>query len=468
MPKFSLQWIANSTQGQIESDIFTQGIGIGTDTRNDLSDQVFIALRGANFDAHNFLAKAVDKGAKILIIDKKSAIGEELKKRVSIVLVEDTLKALQDMATVWRTECKSQFMAITGSNGKTTTKEFAASIISTKFKVYASHGSFNNHWGVPLSLLQVEKDHQVTILEMGMNRRGELTRLCEISQPTVVLVTMVGSAHIGMLGSQEEIVKAKKEIYESCEDCIKIFNKDNEYTIAMYTDYLNKGGGRHFTFSSFDKSASVSLRVEQMELGAILLSGHINNIEGQTRVPIFGRHNINNIMAASCLALAAGMSGEEIWKALPLCRGAWGRNQLYTLQNGAQILFDAYNASFDSTSALIKNLYEIDFKGTRLAVIGQMLELGEKSPSLHEKLGELIAQAGFDTIWFIGPDREAFGRGIERGKFSKNLILSDTYEEKLALQVGSMLNPQDVAIIKGSRGMKLEKILDSWRAHDLL
>ena len=468
MPEFSLNWIANSTKGQVRSDIYDHANNIGTDTREDLSGKVFIALRGANFDAHNFLDQAVDNGAYILLVDKEDIISKELLKKASVVLVNDTLEALQAMANCWRKELPTKIMAVTGSNGKTTTKEFASTILGTKFKVFASPGNFNNHWGLPISLLCVEKYHDIAILEMGMNKRGEIARLCEISQPDVVLVTMVGSAHIGELGSQEEIVKAKSEIYSGCDKCTKIFNMDNEYTILMFKDFKDVGGSDHYTFSAFDKSATVSLRVEKMELGSILLSGHINKAEGQTRVPVFGRHNINNIMAASCLAISGGMSGDEIWQALPMCRGIWGRNQLLKLKNGSTILFDAYNASYDSMSAVIKSLYEFDLKGIRLAIIGQMMELGDESTTLHENLGELIARTGFDIIWFIGEDKAAFERGAQRGGFEKSLLLSDTYEEKLAIEVGSMLNPQDVAIIKGSRGMKMEQILDTWRTNELL
>ncbi|MCB0391759.1 MAG: UDP-N-acetylmuramoyl-tripeptide--D-alanyl-D-alanine ligase [Bdellovibrionales bacterium] len=468
MPEFTLSWISDSTKGQIKSDIFKSAQNVGTDTRMDLKGNLFIALRGANFDAHNFLGQAVEKGASILLVDKEDSITPEILQRVSVVKVQDTLKALQSLAQAWRKNLTTKIMAVTGSNGKTTTKEFAATVLSQKFKVFATTGSYNNHWGLPLSILNIEKEHEIAILEMGMNHRGEIAHLCGIATPDVVLVTMVGSAHIGELGSQEEIAKAKEEIYQSCTSCLKIFNLDNEHTIGMFKNFIDDGGGDYLTFSSFDKSASVSLRVEKMELGSILLSGQINKVEGKAKVPIFGRHNVNNIMSAACLALAAGMSGQEIWQALPMCRGIWGRNQLLKLKNGSTILFDAYNASFDSMSALIKSLYEFDLKGIRLAIIGQMLELGDESKNLHEKLGELIAQTGFDTIWFIGQEKDAFARGVQRGGFDKNLLLSDSYEEKLAMKVASMLNPDDVAIIKGSRGMKMEQILDTWRTNNLL
>ncbi|MCB0356050.1 MAG: UDP-N-acetylmuramoylalanyl-D-glutamyl-2, 6-diaminopimelate--D-alanyl-D-alanine ligase, partial [Bdellovibrionales bacterium] len=268
MPEFSLDWIARTTKGQIKSRVYASGKNIGTDTREDLSQKVFIALRGANFDAHDFVDKAIAQGAHILILDKENICSENLLEKTSVILVKDTLQALQDMAHSWRHELAIKVVGITGSNGKTTTKEFAATLLKSKFKVFANPGNFNNHWGLPLSLLKVEKSEQIAILEMGMSRRGEITRLCEIADPDVVLVTMVGSAHIGELGSQQEIANAKAEIYSGCETCTKIFNLDNEYTISMYKKFLEQGGGDHLTFSSFDKDTTVSLRVEKMAMGS--------------------------------------------------------------------------------------------------------------------------------------------------------------------------------------------------------
>lgn len=469
MPDFSLKWVAQATQGKIESDVHSVATNICTDSRNIQSGSLFIALRGANFDAHDFLGEVLEKGIKIAIVDQPNVVTDLLKSQISVVLVEDTLIALQNLAHSWRKSLKAKIMAVTGSNGKTTTKEFASQIIGTQKPTFASPGNFNNHWGVPLSLLSIEKDIEVAVIEMGMSQLGELSRLCEIAAPDVVLVTMVGSAHIGEVGSQEDIYRAKKEVYDSCSDCTKVFNIDNEFTIRMYEQYKNETQPEKIiTFSSFNKSANVSLRVEEMTLDSILLSGHIKNIEGQCKVSVFGRHNINNVMAASCLALAAGLAPDEIWQALPLCHNIWGRNQLLNLKNGAQVLFDAYNASFESMSALVKSIFEFDLKGSKSAIIGQMLELGEESAELHRKLGELVAKTGFENVWFMGPDQQAFASGMRDGGFEKNLLLSDSYKESLAIQLGSMLNPLDVAIIKGSRGMKMEMILDTWRDHDII
>lgn len=468
MPNFDLDWILNVTSGEAKSRPHQSAECIVPDTRKDLEGGIFIALRGANFDAHDFLAQAVAGKVKMLIVDNMSQVKSEWFDKVSVVLVNDTLKALQDLAEGWRLKLNCRFLAVTGSNGKTTTKEFASKILSTKFITYASPGNFNNHWGVPLSLLSIKENTQVVIIEMGMNKMGEIQRLCEIAHPDTVLVTMVGSAHIGALGSKEQIAKAKNEIYLSCQDCTKIFNIDNEYTIGMYEAFIKSGGGKHFTFSSFNQDADVSLRVEKISLGSILLTGHIGKVSGQCTVFVFGRHNVNNIMGAACMALSCGMTPDEIWQALPLCQSLWGRNQLLELKNGAQVLFDAYNASFDSTVALVKSIYEFDSQGAKVAIIGQMLELGESSPDMHEKLGELVAQTGFDTVWFIGKDKDAFAQGMRGSGFEKNLLLSDTYKETLAKQVGSMLNPSDIAIIKGSRGMRMEQVLDTWRDSNLI
>lgn len=471
----SLEWsvedLENATKGTLLSSPVETFHGVGTDSRKDLEDQVFIALSGENFDAHNFLAEAVHAGAKALVVSKEENHLANFYKDVTVILVEDTLKALQDMAVFWRQKLQAQVIAITGSAGKTTTKEFLSTILSQKYKTHWSRGSFNNHWGVPLSILSCPLDTEKLVLELGMNHAGEITRLCEIAQPDAVMVTMVGSAHIGQFKSQEELAFAKEEIYESCPKAIQVFNMDNEYTFKMFekrkTFLLPE---RVFRFSSYSKPSTVAMRCTEMDflkgMKIVGVIGEENGVEGEAEIPIFGRQNVVNLMAASSIAFAVGMTGEEIWQALPKCRTMWGRGQVVKLEAGAYALFDAYNANPESMSAMIKSLYETPVEGKKVAVVGEMLELGEQSKESHRFLGETLGNTDVEIIWFIGAHAKDFEDGIKSSMFQKTYYLSNTYEQDLAMKIGSMLNNKDVVVLKGSRGMKLEQVLNDWSPID--
>lgn len=463
--QLTLDELVKAVDGQILSRHEQGFTGVGTDTRVDLTGQIFIPLKGENFDAHQFLDKAVLQGARALIFHELPENFVHLTDKVTCVQVEDSLVALQDLAHYWRQKHAFKVLGISGSNGKTTTKEFAKILIGTYRSCYASQGSFNNHWGVPLSLLKADSSIEFVVQEMGMSAKGELTRLCQIAEPDVVMVTMVGSSHVGRLGSQQAIAEAKEEMYLASPQAQFVFNMDNEYTIAMHERALKyKPKNEIIGFSSFRSDVDVSLRVVHMDMRGLQIQGQIFGVEGECQVPILGRHNVTNLMAASALAHWAGLTAEQIWQALPRCQGAWGRNQLVALQNGTQVLFDAYNANPESMAALIKNLYEMTIDGKKIVVLGEMLELGDQSPGAHRELGELVGKAGVDVVWFMGEHNLDFEAGLKQANFTKSYYLSDTYEQKLASQISSVLNPEDIAVVKGSRGMKLERVLQAWGA----
>lgn len=464
--EFTVNQIIEATGGKAISVVEKSFIGLGSDSRVPLDNKIFIALRGDNFDAHNFLAQALANGAKCLIVDQMTEDIEKLAEQVTIIRVSDTLRGLQDLARYWRKKVFAIIFAVTGSTGKTTTKEFAAAIMGEQFKVYYSKGSYNNHWGVPLSILGISRFHEVAILEMGMNSPGELTQLSKIATPDIVLCTNVGRAHIGNFnGSQQAIADAKEEIYLANPKAQKIFNCDNEYTLKMFERVSKLQGTENTTvFSTFSAGGEVSLRATYMNLEGLQVVGHIAGVKGEAKVPVFGRHNVVNLMAAAAMAVTMKMEPERIWAAFSKCRAQWGRGQLLALEDGTRVLFDAYNSNPDSAAMLIKNLFEINISegGRKIAVLGEMLELGTGSESLHKELGELIGNTDFDIVWFMGASSKAFQAGLESSGFKKTAIISDTYEESLAKKLRSMLNPHDIVVVKGSRGMKLERVMLCW------
>lgn len=458
-----LDFILKATNGKLIQKKQTSFSAVGTDTRKNLKDQIFIALAGESYDAHSFLPQAVQAGAAGLLVHQwdGSVLAD-----ITVIQVQDTLQALQDLGHAVRLKNQALVLGITGSNGKTTSKEFSAQLISASRKVSYSKGSFNNHWGVPLTLLDVPADAEVSLVEMGMNHAGEIQRLCEIAVPDVVVCTMVGRAHIEHFGSVEKIAEAKSEIYRfSPETSLKIFNRDDVQTVKMWQSWVQSHGQQKvLTFSQKDSSANVYLQLKNESMGSLKLEGHIQSCPGKVNLNLVGRQNLTNIMVAICNALAVGISAEQIWKDLTLLKTHWGRNQIVQRQDQGKILFDAYNANPDSMKALVLNLQS--WKSAKqkdqkwIGVFGEMLEMGDASPQLHEELGALVASAGFDEIYFQGKQGAAFQKGLQQQGYTGRLQLTEKFDPEMAQSIAQQLRPQDFLVLKGSRGMKLERYVD--------
>lgn len=461
MKKLELSWILAATKGTCSSPKVSIFSGLGTDTRTDLSGQLFIALKGESFDAHDFLEKAVQQGAAGVMIHQESPAIQALKDKLTVIRVGDTLKALQAMGLRARRDAKAKIIGITGSNGKTTTKEFTAAVISNAKNVHYSKGSFNNHWGVPFTLLQIQPETEVAVVEMGMNHAGEITELVHMAEPDVVMVTMVGRAHIEHFGTVEGIAAAKEEIYRAAApSALRVYNLDNPWTKAMWDRHPQLyPKSKTLTFSSVDQSADVFLQLSAVTMRDLEVEGHFLGEVGKVRVPVFGAQNLTNLMAAAAAALAVGLEPGDVWQGLERCRTAWGRNQFVKLQSGAEMIFDAYNANPDSMSALLENMKLLKNSGRKVAVFGQMRELGEASAQFHEELGQKAGKVGFHEIYFVGADQKAFAKGLSEAGYSGPLHLAEDYNEGLGETLSRGLKTQDIVMVKGSRGMKLERFV---------
>lgn len=461
MRAMEVETIVKVTGAQVVSLKESSFTGIGTDTRQNMTGQLFIPLKGEAFDAHQFLEKSVQQGAFGFLIHEVNEQVEKLKNQVTILKVPDTLKALQKLGNWARHQSGAKVVAITGSNGKTTTKEFTAALIGSVKNVHYNKGSFNNHWGVPFTLLQLPVDKDVAIVEMGMNHAGELTELVEIAEPDVVVCTMVGRAHMEFFGTIEKVAEAKEEIYEaSGPRTVRIFNLDDPQTYKMYVKAQRKFPlNQIITFSATDINADIFLNIKNMNMRELAIEGMIAGHKGQARVQVFGAQNLTNLMAAAALGLAVGMSPEQIWQGLAYCRTNWGRNQLVHLKSGAQMIFDAYNANPDSMKALIDNMKLLSVPGKKVGVFGQMRELGNASTALHEELGMRVGAAGFDKVYFIGADYEAFCRGLKKADYKNASLIDKDYQESLGQDLAKFLNSGDIAVVKASRGTQLERFV---------
>jgi UDP-N-acetylmuramoyl-tripeptide--D-alanyl-D-alanine ligase len=462
---FTLHQVLEWTQGKIQnSALHTLEMdfsfsGIGTDTRKNLSGKLFVALKGDQFDGHDFLLQAEKAGAAAALVHQIPSAATSL--QIPVVVVVDSLVGLQSLSHHYRLQSKALILAITGSNGKTTSKEFAAAIIGAHKKVHYSQGSFNNHWGVPFTLLDIQPQIEVAVVEMGMNHSGEIKDLVQIAEPDVVVCTTVGRAHIENFGSVAGIAAAKEEIYiHAPATTQRIFNLDNPWTEKMHSKAAKQyPKARLWTFSAENKQADVFFKIEKLSMQSLTLSGSIQGQSGQVEVPVFGEQNLCNLMVAAALALAVGLSPEQIWSSLPLCKTNWGRNQLVKVASGAEVIFDGYNANPDSMAALLKNMRLLKNSGQKIGVFGQMLELGDIAKAAHQELAVQAVAAGLQRIYFIGALAEVFKETLLENNFAGSVWAENEFSTAMADDLKKHLLTNDIAVIKGSRGMKMERFL---------
>ena len=417
---------------------FKECSGVSTDTRNIQDGSIFFALKGPNFNANKLAEEALQKGAKYAVIDEP-----EFKKDDQYILVEDVLSALQKLANHHRKQYQIPFIGITGSNGKTTTKELMREVLAAKYKVHATVGNFNNHIGVPLTLLSMPVDTEIAIIEMGANRVGDIGELSAIAEPTHGVITNIGKAHVGNFGGFENIIRTKSELYHflirhkgqvwinSNEDILMNMSKRFENPLF----YPNKNDYYHAEMVS--ASPFVKVRAE-------------NGEEFETQ--LVGGYNFGNIATALCIGKYFEVDSELANEAVSNYVPSNNRSQI--IKRGTNtIVMDAYNANPSSMEVAIENLVQMEAK-VKVAVLGDMYELGEDSDKEHRKLGELVKEANFDKVFFCGelikPALEAYAEGL----YFENKITLMEEIKKHSFENATIL-------LKASRGIGLETILDS-------
>ena len=428
---------------------------------------MFIPLKGDKYEGHDFIPQAVESGVRGVFIHQWRNIWDPLKERASFIQVSNTLEALQEWAHFWRMNSKAQVIGLTGSNGKTTTKDFLRQILEQKAPTVASQGSFNNQWGVPLTLLKIKECTSYCVVEMGMNAPGELKTLSAMACPDVALVTNVGKAHLGHFPNVSGIAKAKEEIYQFAPPESKfVFNEDNPWTQKMWHKYKKQNPDVK-TYSLKNPKASVYLQVKTQHSKGYGVQGHIGGVKGQARLSFWGLHNVENLAAALTLSLMSGLNPPDLWTLLESCQTQWGRSQWISTPGRGWVLFDAYNANPDSFEALLNGLKHSfgSFK-KRVGVFGQMLELGKNTEKEHWVLGQKSSTLPWDEMFFIGPSGKSFQKGWESTGNKKKPRILNTYKDWVAIDPLSMLGGDCCTVIKGSRGGGLERVLESIRNPD--
>ncbi|MDP3679079.1 MAG: UDP-N-acetylmuramoyl-tripeptide--D-alanyl-D-alanine ligase, partial [Methylotenera sp.] len=367
---------------------------VGSDSRNIKAGQLFVALKGENFDGNAFAGEAIRNGAAAVMVSDNTVEAQPA------LLVQDTRIALGELAKYWRNKFDAPVVAITGSNGKTTTKEMLTAILivasKDKEKVHATYGNLNNDIGVPLTLLKMNAGHKYTVVEMGMNHLGEIDYLTHIAKPNVAMINNVGSAHIGELGSRANIAKAKSEIFSGLQDDgVAVINADSEYA----ADWLALNANRKVVTFGLNQQADVTAKYQELK-GFSLVNLSTPNGRVEFKLKVQGAHNISNALAASAAAFALGISNLDIAKGLEDFGGVYGRLELKTAFNDAVLIDDTYNANPDSMRAAIDVLAK--YAGEKILVLGDMAELGFDAKNMHAEIGAYAKAAGLTTLYCLG------------------------------------------------------------------
>ena len=425
--------------------------GVSTDTRTVADGQLFIALSGERFDAHDFLDQAITAGATALLVSDESKLPAGCS---AVVVGDDTRLALGRLAAAWRARFSLPVIAVTGSNGKTTTKEMVAAILKVAFgtSVLSTRGNLNNDIGLPLTLLGLRPTHRAAVIEMGMNHPGEIAYLAQIGSPTVALVTNAQRAHLEGMGDLEEVAREKGSIFGGLlPNGVAIINADD-----TYADFWRGMAGVHAvrTFG-IDHAADVRGAVRQHGLEIAI---ELSAAEGAAAITLHipGRHNARNAVAAAAACLAAGVTMADVAAGLEAFSGVKGRLQRRAGNKGAEILDDTYNANPDSVRAGIDVLAATI--GRKLMVLGDMGEIGEASGQFHDEVGGYAKSQGIDRLFAFGDAAQQAVRNFGEGaKHYCNI-------EKLIAAVDKELGPDTTVLVKGSRFMKMERVVDALAA----
>lgn len=423
--------------------------GVSTDTRTIETGNLFLALKGENFDGHAFLKKACEEGASGVILSDAS-FAAEVPSDVSAFLVKDTKKALENLAHFHRMRFHVPVIGITGSNGKTTTKDMTTALLSSRFHVCATQKNFNNEIGLSMTLLSMTKETEVCVVEMGMRGFGQIAELCAIASPTIGIVTNVGTSHIGILGSQENIAKAKAELIEALpKDGTAILNGDDPFVKAMGDSFegrvISYGLAGRYTVRGTDA------RYEASQTQFICTSF---DEAFRVKLHLLGVHNVYDALAAIAAARVLGVDSRKIQRAFADFHPIGQRQTLLTIA-GISVMDDSYNANPLSMEMAFGSLKQIPASHHYL-VLGDMGELGEMEEALHHETGKKAAAMGFDGLITVGPLSRHLASAAKEGGMT-SVFSYDTCEEA-AEKLAALAKAGDAVLVKGSHYMHMEKV----------
>ena len=440
-----------SGAGKFDPAAVAQGYSI--DSRTLQPGELFFAVKGERLDGHDFVAQALERGAAAAVVRADRL--ERFPSPARLIAVEDALAALQKLAASVRRAWGKPVVGITGSAGKTTTKEAIAHLLATRFRVHKSEGNLNNHFGLPLMLVRLEPEHDVAVIEMGMSHLGEIRELAGIAQPEIGVVTCVAPVHLEFFNSVAEIARAKCELVESLPaDGAAVLNADDEYVSQFGRDFPGK-------VVTFGVRNPASVRAEEVELRGAQGSA-FEIVAGGSRepavLPLVGAHNIPNALAAVAVALERGIPLVEAAAALAGLAPADKRGQIIEVA-GATVINDCYNSNPKALDAMVDALLALPAQ-RHIVVAGEMLELGPTGPELHAECGRRMAKRGVNVLVGVRGAAEHMVEGARKaGLRAEFMVAPEDAGEWLAREA----RPGDVVLLKASRGVRLERALERWR-----
>lgn len=460
--KWKLSEILKAADGELicgpEEAVFLR---ISIDSRNIEPGNLFVAIKGQVHDGHKFAADVVKKGVKGLVLNKNAAkelpLDKWAKSGIACIAVDDTTQALGRLGRFNLEQCSSSVAAITGSNGKTTTRAMCSAVVEQRFNTLSTYGNYNNEIGLPLTLFNLEPEHEWAVLELGMNHAGEIERLAKICRPDIGIITNIGPAHIGELGSMDAIMNAKGELLKGLKPGgTAVLNADDPRCMKLSENLPNP-----VVFFGISDNANIKADSVKQDRSGISFNLNINNDKIRIHLNIRGRFMVSNALAAAALGSIIGLSAQEIQAGLEKFTPVKGRMNSFKTKKGFTVIDDTYNANPESVKAAISSLGSYNNENTRnILVIGDMFELGEHAEAMHREIGEFAAGNPVAKIYAAGSFAEHIAKGAEnKGMASKDIFTGS--RQDIIKELEKKLLPQDLVLVKGSRGMAMEKIVNS-------
>jgi len=454
MRRCTLEEVARFSGGRlIQGDPSLPVDRLHTDTRTLLAGDCFVALQGDRFDGHAFVAQVKNHGAVAALVSNP-LLASDLPGDLGLVEVPDTLEALQRFAANYRQLLSARTIGVTGSSGKTSTKEMIASVLRARFKTKATEGNLNNHIGVPLTLIRLDEDDEYGVVEMGMNHPGELAPLAQMTAPDIGVISSIGPAHIEFFADQAAIAAEKAELIAALPpEGLAVLNSDDEWSrsIADRTNARVVWVGGH---------SDSTWRAEDVQVAADSLSFLLRHNGGAAtvRLPVVNRVMVSNALLAAAVGRECGLTMDEIARGLEAVRLPGARMRVVQAQ-GAWIINDAYNANPDSMKAALTALGEFPGASRRLAVLGSMGELGRHATGLHRAVGEFAARRDLAFLIAVGPHAEAYAKGAMAAGLAHNQIVAALDAEEATVALRPLLREGDAVLVKGSHFMGLERLV---------
>jgi UDP-N-acetylmuramoyl-tripeptide--D-alanyl-D-alanine ligase len=453
MDSLSLAQIAAFAGGTIAAgDRDATVARVSTDSRTLQAGDLFVPLRGENFDGHKFVQQAAERGAVGAMVEEKW--NGNAPDNFALIRVADTLAGYQTLAANYRASLPLKVIAITGSNGKTSTKDFVAAVLARKFRVTKTEGNFNNHVGLPQTMLAANGDDEIAVWEIGMNHPGEIAPLAKLAAPDIAIITNVGVAHIEFMGSREAIAEEKGALAEAVNaNGTVILNADD-----AFSDSIAKRTRGKIILAGIENGSVRAVDITQSATGSeftILEGAH----RCRAQLPVPGIHMVQNAMLAVAAGRVFGISLEECAVGLASTPLTKARLQIKEI-DGIQFIDDSYNANPDSMKAALRTLMELDSDGRRIAVLGEMGELGAESERGHREVGEAAATLRIDELIAVGSNGAAIARAAEKAGLKKSIAV-DSHEQAAELLEKNAV-PGDLVLIKGSRSARMERVLEEF------